>query len=399
MLEMASLGAGVMHSRSIEFAKKYRVPLRVRPAYSDGAGSLIAPTSEDNSPVVTGVALVKDEARVTLYDIPDRPGVVSLIFAKMAERKIPIDMVVQDVGQGGLAEISFTVPKGDLAEALTAAEEAVKELGSGSVHHGTNLSKVSVVGRGMRTHTGVAAHMFQAVAESGASIDMITTSEIKISVLVDRDRGVDVVKVVHNAFSLHDPSSQPPAVGFVPRESGAKMSAASREELERDVVSRLAAMEDIVVSEVELDKTQSRVTIRNLPDVPGVAAQVFTAVAEGQIMVDMIVQNVGREGQAHLSFTVLRDDLEQCLLLVREVMEEWPGAELSFDREIAKLTVMGIGLRSHTGVGDKMFKALAAAKVNVQLINTSEILISAVVAPGDGEAAHKALLGTFGLKG
>ncbi len=111
MLELASLGAGVMHSRSIEFAKKYRVPLRVRPAYSTGGGTLIAPPADD-TPVVTGMALARNEARVSLCDIPDRPGVMSLIFTKMAARKIPIDMVVQDLGLAGKAEVSFTVPPG-----------------------------------------------------------------------------------------------------------------------------------------------------------------------------------------------------------------------------------------------------------------------------------------------
>jgi aspartate kinase len=158
-------------------------------------------------------------------------------------------------------------------------------------------------------------------------------------------------------------------------------------------------MEDIVVSEVQLDADQSRVTITNLPDEPGVAAEVFTAVAEGAVMVDMIVQNVGHRGNARLSFTVPRDDVDQCLLLLREVTEQWDGVELSSDRNIAKLTVMGIGLRSHTGVGERMFRALAEANINVEMINTSEIRISTVVAPDRGEEALRCLLETFGLAG
>jgi len=397
ILELASLGAGVMHSRSIEFAKKYRVPLRVRPSYSDGVGTLIAQETDESTPVVTGVALVRNAARVTLKDIPDRPGVMSLVFSKMAQRKIPLDMVVQDASHEGLADVSFTVPQEDLAETLTAAGEAVAELGSGDVLHGTNLSKVSVVGTGMRTHTGVAAQMFQSLADAKVSIGMITTSEIKISVLVDRGQADAAVLAVHDGFHLNESRAGKPSVGFSPRPqpAAAAKTGKSRDEIERDVVARLQAMEDIVVSEVQLDADQARVTIRNLPDVPGVAAEVFTAVAEGQIMVDMIVQNVGHDGRANLSFTVPRVDLDQCLLLLREVTEPWTGTALVFDRKIAKLSVVGIGLRSHTGVGEKMFRALADAQVNVQLVNTSEIRMSAIVAPQHGEPARDALIAMF----
>jgi len=396
MLELASLGAGVMHSRSIEFAKKYAVHLRVRPSFSDGAGTLIAPTADENAPVVTGIAFVRDEARVSLVELPDRPGVMSCIFSRMAERRIPIDMVVQDVSHHGLAEVSFTVPQSELADALTAAQAAAKQLRKGKVRHGTNVSKVSVVGAGMRKHTGVAAQMFASLAAAGVNIGMVTTSEIKISVLVDRDQCDAAVNAVHAGFRLHETAAATPRIGY--GNTGARpLENASRDEIERDVVARLAAMEDIVVSEVQLDTDQARVTVGNVPDVPGVATAVFEAVAEGGIMVDMIVQNVSHAGHSHLSFTVPRRDLESCLLLLREVLEQWPEAALSHDRDIAKLTVMGIGLRSHTGVGEKMFRALAEAGVNIQLINTSEIRMSAVVAKADGQKANEALLKMFRL--
>jgi aspartate kinase len=392
MLELASLGAGVMHSRSIEFAKKYRVPLRVRPAYSNGGGTLIAPPADD-TPVVTGMALARNEARVSLCDIPDRPGVMSLIFTKMAARKIPIDMVVQDLGLAGKAEVSFTVPQDDLADTLTAAQQAVDELGAGHVLHGTNVSKLSVVGLGMRTHTGVAAQMFRSLADSGINIGMITTSEIKISALVSRDRCDAAALAVHAGFGLHAAHVIAPSVGL---SATATAKPRTGPDLEREVVAQLASMEDIVVSDVCLDTAQARVTVRNLPDIPGVAADVFSAVAEGGVMVDMIVQNVGHSRRSSLSFTVPRADLEQCLLLLREVIERWPGAELSFDEDMAKLSVVGIGLRTHTGVGEKMFRALAEAAVNVQLINTSEIRICAVIAGEKGPAALDRLNREFG---
>ena len=394
MLELASVGAGVMHSRSIEFAKKFNVHLKVRPSYSDGEGTLIAPEA-GNNPVVTGLAIVKNEARVSLANIPDEPGVMSVIFSKMAERKITIDMVVQDIASDGLADVSFTVPEGNLAETLTAAQNAIDELGSGEVLHGTNLSKVSAVGAGMRTHTGVAAQMFKSLADAGVGIGMITTSEIKISVQVQRDVAQDALLAIHRGFALEKAVAQSPQVGYSSSVSELPVSAQS--DLEKVVVANLAAMEDIVVSEVQLDAAQSRVTIRGLPDEIGIAATLFSVLAGGAIMIDMIVQNMGRDDRASISFTVPRADLDQSLLLVREVLEQWPAAELSYDRDIAKLSVMGIGLRSHTGVGQQMFQALASSDINVQLINTSEIRISAVVAASKGAAAHQALLDAFGL--
>lgn len=398
LLELTSLGGGKLHSRSVEFAKKYNVHLAVVSSFEDKPGTLIAPEGESESSVVTGLAIVKNEARVSLVDIPDRPGVMSRIFSKMADRKIPIDMVVQDVGSGGLAEVSFTVPEGDLAATLTAAEEAAQELGAGKVLHGTNLSKVSAVGAGMRTHTGVAAQMFKTLADAGVNIGMITTSEIKISVQVRREQVSDALQSIHRAFALEKPTPASLEVGHAARSAGdAATKKATRAELERDVVARLSSMEDIVVSEVDLDTNQARITIRQLPDEVGIAALLFGAVAEGGIMVDMIVQNVGHDGRTNLSFTIPSADVNQCLLLVREVLEPWPSAELTHDGHIAKLSVKGIGLRTHTGVGQKMFQALAEAKVNVQIINTSEIQISAVVAADSGPAAHKALMKTFGL--
>jgi aspartate kinase len=397
MLELTSLGGGKMHSRSIEFAKKYRVPLLVRPAYSTGEGTLIAPYQDEIVPMVTGVALVKSEAIVALRGLPDRPGVLAALFGKMAERKIPIDMVIQDVAAGAVAAVSFTVPQDDLADALTAAQEAVKSLGAGEVHHGTNVAKVSVIGAGMRTHTGVAAQMFKSLSDRGVNIQMITTSEIKISVLVNRDQREIALAAVHEGFSLHQEFAQPPSIGYRQADDDVKTHI-SRDDLERDVVSRLASMEDIVVSEVQLDTEQSRVTVRHVADQPGVAAEVFAAVAEGGVMVDLIVQNISHGQQADLSFTVPRGDLESCLLLLRELIERWPGTELSFEKDMAMLSVMGIGLRSHTGVGERMFRALADAGVNVQMVNTSEIRISVVVAPKDATKAHEALLTAFGLK-
>lgn len=394
MLELASLGAGVMHSRSIEFAKKYRVPLRVRPSFNDGSGTLISLQPLDPTPVVTGVALVKNELRVSLYNVPDRPGVMSLIFEKMAARKIPIDLVVQDIAEGGTAEISFTVPKDDFAEAVTAAEEAVEILGQGKVRHGTQLAKVSIVGSGMQTHTGVAAQLFQTLANHGINVLMISTGDIKISVLIDADRALDAIKAIHNDFGLDKLEIPKPHVG----ESLTGVSVETHpidEKREREVVLRLANMEDIVVSDVIVDTTQARVTIKNLVDKAGIAANLFSTVAEGGVMVDMIVQNVSQKGRTNITFTIPANDLEKCLALVKNAIDTSDDVSLTHDAEIAKISVAGIGLRSHTGVGEKMFRTLSDHGINILLVGTSEMRMSAVINKSQADAAEKALCEMF----
>ncbi len=392
MLELASLGAGVMHSRSIEFAKKFRVPVRVRPSFSDAPGTLIAPHGDEAAPLVTGLALVRTEARVTLCGLPDRPGVMSVVFEKLSERKIPVDMVVQNVGTAGKAEVSFTVPEDDLAGALTAAKGAIDDLGAGSVRSGTNVAKISAVGEGMRSHSGVASQMFRTLSDAGVNIEMITTSDIKISVLVDRDMAEEALAAVHRGFRLDDRSSRSLPVGH--RQPAPSKNMAM---VEAEIVGRLANMEDLVVSEADLDEQQSRITIRHLPDRPGVSADLFEAVAEGDVMVDMIVQNVSHQGNAEVSLTVSRQDVDRCLLLVQELVSQWDGAELSHDRAIDKLTVTGIGLRSHTGVGETMFRALSEADVNVQMINTSEVRLAVVVSADQGQNALQSLTAAFAL--
>lgn len=397
MLEMASLGAGVMHSRSIEFAKKFDVALRVRHSQNNNEGTLIASSGESLVRSVTGMALVRDEVRVSLCDIPDRPGVMSLIFAKMSARKIPVDMVVQNVSANNKAEVSFTVDASELAETLTAAQEAVTELGEGSVMSGTNLAKVSAVGAGMKYSSGVAARMFRRLADAGINIQMISTSDIKVSVLVDRNVSEQALRTVHNGFQLE--SDQPAAELLAgPARVAATASAqASEQERLAAVVGRLSSMEDIVVSEVLLDESQARVTVHNVQDRPGISAELFEAVAGAGVSVDMIVQNVSRNATTEVSFTVEVADLGRCEAAIQSLVERWPGASVSHEKNIALLSVSGIGLRTHTGVGERMFKALADAKINVKMVNTSEIRMSVVVAKEQGSTALTALKKVFSL--
>ncbi len=204
LLELASLGAQVMQARSIEFAKKYNVPLRVRPSYDSSEGTLVCKeVKEMEDIVVSGAAVTKDEAKITLRGVPDRPGVAARLFGELARCNINVDIIIQNIGSHGMTDISFTVPKGDLNEAIEATRRTKEELKAEEVSADSHIAKLSVVGIGMRSHCGIAEKMFSALAHEGINIQMISTSEIKISCIVDEDQAERALKAVHKAFELH----------------------------------------------------------------------------------------------------------------------------------------------------------------------------------------------------
>jgi len=203
MFELASLGAQVLQPRSIEFAMKFAVPIHVRSSFSDKAGTIISrevKAMEDI--VVSGVAVNKDEAKVTICDVPDKPGIAAKIFKDIATEDINVDMIVQNVSRTGATDISFTVPGTDLNKTIKVAKDISRKIGAGQVTFDNNMAKVSIVGIGMRSHSGVAAKMFEALAQAGINIEMISTSEIKISCVVEKKMGEKAVRAIHEKFGL-----------------------------------------------------------------------------------------------------------------------------------------------------------------------------------------------------
>ncbi|RMG06066.1 MAG: aspartate kinase [Nitrospirae bacterium] len=204
MLELASLGAKVLQTRSVEFAMKYSVPLVVRSSFSDAPGTLVIKEDSDMEEVlVSGVAYDKNQAKVTILGVPDRPGIAGHLFKTIADASIVVDMIVQNISSDGKStDISFTIPKTDLAKAKPITESIVKDLGASGVSIDENIAKVSIVGVGMKTHSGVAAKMFQTLADQGINIMMISTSEIKVSCVIDAKYTELAVRVLHDAFEL-----------------------------------------------------------------------------------------------------------------------------------------------------------------------------------------------------
>jgi aspartate kinase len=203
ILELASLGAKVMHSRSIEVGKKFNMPIWVCNSQNDHKGTLI--TKENKAMeevVVSGVALAEDEAKITLFRVPDRPGVAAKIFQTLADANVNVDMIIQNKTQTHSTDVSFTVFKNELAKAMKVVKANAGKLGVKDVVCDENIAKVSVVGIGMRSHSGIASKMFSTLAKNKINIDMISTSEIKISVVVAGDKGKLAAKVIHKAFGL-----------------------------------------------------------------------------------------------------------------------------------------------------------------------------------------------------
>ncbi len=203
MLELASLGAKVLQIRSVEFAKKYNVNIHVRSSFNDNPGTMV--TKEDKemeSILVSGIAYDKNETKIAVMRVPDTPGIAAKILSPLADANISVDMIVQNVSEAGLTDFTFTVTKADFKKALAVTREIATEVAAEDLVTDENISKISIVGLGMRSHAGVATKMFQTLAKEGINIQMISTSEIKISVIVDAKYTELAVRVLHEAFGL-----------------------------------------------------------------------------------------------------------------------------------------------------------------------------------------------------
>jgi aspartate kinase len=209
MLELASLGAKVLQIRAVEFAGKYNVPLRVLSSFEEGEGTLITyEESEMESPVVSGVAYNRNEAKLTIRGVPDRPGIAFHILGPISEAGIEIDMIIQNIGEDGQTDFTFTVLRDDYAKAAAILNKVATELGAQDVEGNTKIAKLSLVGVGMRSHAGIASKMFKVLAEEGINIQLIATSEIKVSVVIDEKYIELGARALHSAFELSNQATE-----------------------------------------------------------------------------------------------------------------------------------------------------------------------------------------------
>jgi len=393
MLELASLGAKVLHPRAVEIAKNYGVPLIVLSSWSNAPGTRVVSPPPQPRPL-EGLELAKavdavefdlDQAGVSLLRLPDRPGVAARLFGAIAQQNLDVDLIIQSIHEGNTNDIAFTVTRNSLQQATAVADAIIPALGKNSrpelgepevKTEERPIAKVSIAGAGMIGRPRVAAEMFKTLADAGINIQMISTSEVKVSCTIDAtdcDRAVvelcKTFDVANSPIALNSSSPKPPAVRAV-----------------------------------ALDLNQARLAIRHLPDRPGVAAKLFGLLAEENISVDMIIQsqrcrNIDGILTRDIAFTVAQMDAEAAQTALEKAAHELGWGEVAVDTEIAKVSVVGSGMIAHPGVAAKMFEALSLHKINIQMIATSEIKISCVVDEEQGVIALKAIHTAFELAG
>ena len=390
MLELASLGAKVLHPRSVEIARNYGVPFVVRSSWTDQPGTWVkTPPRPDRELVNLELAHPVDtvefdiqQAKVSLLRVPDKPGVAAQLFAEISQQDIDVDLIIQSINEGNTNDITFTVNTSILkrAEAVSLAIAPVLRnqptSDEAEVMVEKNTAKVSIVGAGMIGRPGVAAQMFKTLAAAGVNIQMISTSEIKVSCVVDVvdcDRAISALchtfNINSSSTSLASPVAKSPAVRGV-----------------------------------ALDMNQARIAIRQLPDRPGIAAKLFGFLAEYNISVDMIIQSqrgriLNGVARRDIAFTVPRMDAENAQSKLQQVATEFDWGEVILDSAIAKVSIVGSGMVGQPGTAAKMFTALAKNHINIQMIATSEIKISCVVAIDEGVKALQVIHSAFDLAG
>ncbi|MFS8779634.1 aspartate kinase [Synechococcus sp. W55.1] len=400
MLELASLGAQVLHPRSVEIARNYGVKLRVRsslePLQAGSEGTLIvSPPARSRSPdssielglAVDTVELDRDQAKLVLVGVPDRPGIAAQLFQGIAAAGVNVDLILQSLqftascasGTEPLPQptndIAFTVSRSQVAEAAAVARRIGQELKCAAVIVDEAVAKVSIAGVGMMGRPGIAAQMFQVLAEAGINLQMISMSEIKVSCVVAAERAGDAALALGESFQV------------IPHLHRAKVPPAPQD--------------SHPVRGVALDLKQSRLGIRKVPDRPGTAAHLFGRLAAAGIIVDTIIQS--QRGyhngipSTDIAFTVPQDQAMAAEAVCRQVAEELQAAGVDADHDIAKVSIVGAEMETYPGVAARLFAALAEAGINIEMIATSEIKVSCVVRRDRGIPALQAIHRAFRL--
>ncbi|MEM1238913.1 MAG: aspartate kinase [Cyanobacteria bacterium P01_H01_bin.26] len=389
MLELASLGAKVLHPRAVEIARNYGVTLVVRSSWTQEPGTRVSSPAPQPRPLeglelvhpVDAIEFDTNQAKVALLQVPDRPGIAAQLFGAVAQQGLNVDLIIQSINEGNFNDIAFTVEKEVLEQTATLAADLMPSLegaaGGSDLVTDSHIAKVSIAGAGMIGRPGVAAKMFSTLAAAGVNIQMIATSEVKVSCTIaaaDCDR---TIAALCNAFDLN--------------QSPARLSEAS-------------IVKGPAVRGVALDRNQARLALRHVPDRPGMAAKLFQILADRGISVDMIIQ--AQRCSAHnglqtrdIAFTVAQADADIARGVLQSLATEFGSSKIVVNTAIAKISAVGIGMVTEPGTAAKMFQALAENNINIEMIATSEIKISCVVAEDDSIAALKAVHTAFGLAG
>ena len=393
MLELASLGASVLHPRAVEIARNFGITLVVLSSWSDAPGTRVtSPSPKPRSlsgleiaKAVDGVEIDTNQAKVALLRIPDRPGVAAKLFGEISRNNVDIDLIIQSVHEFNTNDIAFTVVEDVLNQAEAVSEALAPSLRSqptateeAEVIVDRQIAKVAISGAGMIGRPGIAAKMFKTLADAGVNIQMISTSEVKVSCVIHQDECDRASQVLCEAFDI-DSSSLPVSSTSIPSQVPP-------------------------VRGVALDRNQARLAILHVPDRPGMAAQIFGLLAEKNISVDTIIQSqrcrvINDIPTRDIAFTVAQGDAEIARNAISELAKTINCGEIIVDTAIAKVSIVGAGMIGCPGIAAKFFSALAKENINIQMITTSEIKISCVVAETEGVKALTVVHQAFDLAG
>jgi aspartate kinase len=338
---------------------------------------------------VDAVEFDTDQAKVALLRVPDRPGVAARLFGEIACQDLDVDLIIQSIHESNTNDIAFTVIKGILNRAEAVAEAIAPALRTHPtanpqeaevmVAHG--IAKVSIAGAGMIGRPGIAAQMFKTLSSAGVNLQMISTSEVKVSCVIDAQDCDKAIAALCQTFNINSSPVQ------VPKSA-----------------DTLISNSQSPVRGVALDLNQARLAIRHVPDHPGMAAQLFGLLAEQNISVDMIIQSqrcrvIDGIPTRDIAFTVSQADADAAQIALRAAASVLGWGEVLLDSDIAKVSIVGAGMVGQPGIAARMFEALAQHQINIQMITTSEIKISCVVAQEHGVTALQAIHKAFGLAG
>ncbi|MEQ9232584.1 aspartate kinase [Coleofasciculus sp. E2-BRE-01] len=409
MLELASLGAKVLHPRAVEIARNYGMPLVVLSSWTDDPGTkVISPTPQprslDDLEIARSVDAVEfdtDQAKVAMLRVPDHPGVAAQLFGEIAGQDLDVDLIIQSIHEGNTNDIAFSVSKGILKRAEAVAEAIAPAFRSptnpsddeAEVLVESNIAKIAIAGAGMIGHPGIAAQMFTTLANAGINIQMISTSEVKVSCVIDAADCNRAIAVLCDQFNIKSSPAR------LPTELTDNSLAASGVE-----TLHATSLHSNPVRGVALDQNQARLAIRYVPDRPGMAARIFSILAEQTISVDMIIQSqrcrvIDGIPTRDIAFTVAQAEAETAQTILQEAASILGYGEVLLDADIAKVSIVGAGMIGQPGVAARMFAALSQHQINIQMITTSEIKISCVVNKEQGVTALQAIHQAFGLAG
>ena len=381
MLELASVGASVLHPRAVEIARNYGIKLYVKSSQSLSSGTLLHSKIKplalkrgglELTKTVNSLEVLENQTVFSISNLPDRPGIAAQIFETLSEASINVDLIIQATHDGKSNDIAFTVNEFELNNTIDQCKLITNQLG-GEYNFKTNMTKLSIQGAGIMGRPSVSADLFDTLSQANINVRLIATSEIKVSCVIDIDNIPKAIRFVGEKFKLTDKQI------FI-----------------NPVIEREDQPE---VRGIALDKNQVQVSIRNLPDKPGVAASICLALAESNLIFDTIVQSERFTSfkTKDISFTMNKQDRERANKIFNSLTKKLPGSFIEDGPAIAKVSTVGAGMAFKVGTAGKIFRALANKNINIEMIATSEIRTSCIVLEKDCDQAVNAIHSYFEL--